>query len=57
VNRIVLGKCVRRTFASRLERVPFGARVLAFALAAMIATGFIVGFAPAIRLAGTSPSR
>src|SRR6202035_780880 len=38
----------------RLDRVPFDARVLAFALAAMIATGFIVGFAPAIRLAGTS---
>ena len=38
----------------RLDRVPFDARVLAFALAAMVATGFIVGFAPAIRLAGTS---
>jgi predicted permease len=38
----------------RLDRVPFDARVLAFALAVMVATGFIVGFAPAIRLAGTS---
>ena len=38
----------------RLDRVPFDARVLGFALAAMIVTGVIVGFAPAIRLAGPS---
>jgi len=38
----------------RLDRVPFDARVLGFALATMIATGLLVGFAPALRLAGTS---
>ena len=38
----------------RLDRVPFDAHVLGFALAAMIVTGLLVGFAPALRLAGTS---
>src|SRR5581483_3919181 len=38
----------------RLDRVPFDGRVLGFALAAMVVTGLLVGFAPALRLAGTS---
>jgi predicted permease len=39
----------------RLDRVPFfDVRVLGFALAALIVTALIVGFAPALRLAGTS---
>jgi putative ABC transport system permease protein len=38
----------------RLDRVPFDARVLWFALVALVATGLLVGFAPALRLAGTS---
>jgi putative ABC transport system permease protein len=38
----------------RLDRVPFDARVLGFALATLMATGLLVGFAPALRLAGTS---
>ena len=38
----------------RLERVPFDARVLGFALAALVVTALLVGFAPAFRLAGTS---
>jgi putative ABC transport system permease protein len=38
----------------RLDRVPLDARVLGFALAALVVTGVIVGFAPALRLAGTS---
>jgi predicted permease len=38
----------------RLDRVTFDARVLGFALATLIVTGLIVGFAPALRLAGTS---
>ena len=38
----------------RLTSVPFDARVLGFALAALVVTGLIVGFAPALRLAGTS---
>lgn len=37
----------------RLETVPFDATVLLFALATMIVTGVIVGFAPALRLART----
>jgi putative ABC transport system permease protein len=39
----------------RLEKVPFfDARVMAFALASLFITALIVGFAPALRLAGTS---
>ncbi len=38
----------------RLERVPFDARVLGFALAALLVTALLVGLAPALRLAGTS---
>jgi putative ABC transport system permease protein len=38
----------------RLNAVPFDARVLLFALAVLLLTGLIVGFAPALRLAGTS---
>ena len=38
----------------RLDRVPFDARVLGFALAAMLITALLVGLAPALRLAGTS---
>jgi predicted permease len=38
----------------RLASVPFDARVLEFALAALAATGLLVGFAPALRLAGAS---
>ena len=38
----------------RLDRVPFDASVLGFALATLIVTGLLVGFAPALRLAGTS---
>ena len=37
----------------RLESVTFDAKVLIFALAALVITGLIVGFAPAIRLART----
>ncbi len=37
----------------RLESVTFDARVLVFALAVLVITGLIVGFAPAIRLART----
>jgi predicted permease len=37
----------------RLESVTFDARVLLFALAALVITGLVVGFAPAIRLART----
>ena len=37
----------------RLDTVPFDSRVLLFALAAMIVSSLLVGFAPAIRLAGT----
>jgi putative ABC transport system permease protein len=38
----------------RLDHVPFDASVLGFALATLIVTGLLVGFAPALRLAGTS---
>jgi putative ABC transport system permease protein len=39
----------------RLDRVPFiDVRVLSFALGALVVTALIVGFAPALRLAGTS---
>jgi putative ABC transport system permease protein len=38
----------------RLERVPIDARVLGFALGALLSTGVLVGLAPAWRLAGTS---
>jgi putative ABC transport system permease protein len=38
----------------RLDHVPFDARVLLFALGALFVTGIIVGFAPALRLAGSS---
>jgi len=39
----------------RLDSVPFfDARVVGFALASLFATALIVGFAPAVRLAGTS---
>lgn len=38
----------------RLERVSFDVQVLAFALATMLATTLLVGFAPALRLAGTN---
>jgi putative ABC transport system permease protein len=38
----------------RLDRVPFDARVMAFSLVALVVTGLVVGFAPALRLAGTS---
>ena len=37
----------------RLESVPFDARVLLFALATLIVSGIIIGFAPALRLAAT----
>jgi len=37
----------------RLETVPFDSTVLLFALGAMLVTGLLVGFAPALRLAGT----
>jgi putative ABC transport system permease protein len=37
----------------RLDAVSFDARVLSFALAALVATGVLVGFAPALRLAAT----
>jgi predicted permease len=37
----------------RLDAVTFDARVLLFALAALVASGLLVGFAPALRLAGT----
>src|SRR5262245_42747883 len=39
----------------RLDRVPFlDFRVLGFALISLLVTAFLVGFAPALRLAGTS---
>jgi len=38
----------------RLERVSFDARVLGFALATLVITALAVGFAPALRLAGSS---
>jgi hypothetical protein len=39
----------------RLDSVPFfDVRVLGFALAALVTTALLVGFAPALRLAGTS---
>ena len=38
----------------RLDSIPFDARLLAFILAVLLITGLIVGFAPALRLAGTS---
>ena len=39
----------------RLDSVPFfDARVMGFALAALVTTALLVGFAPALRLAGTS---
>jgi predicted permease len=37
----------------RLETVPFDARVLLFALATLVVSGIIIGFAPAVRLAAT----
>ncbi len=37
----------------RLDTVTFDARVLLFALAALCVSGILVGFAPALRLAGT----
>lgn len=37
----------------RLDNVPFDGNVLMFALATLVVTGFVVGFAPALRLAGT----
>lgn len=38
----------------RLDDIPFDGRVLGFALASMLLTALVVGFAPALRLAGTS---
>lgn len=38
----------------RLDAVPFDGRVLLFALAALVASGVLVGFAPALRLAATN---
>jgi putative ABC transport system permease protein len=38
----------------RLNEVPFDVRVLAFMLVVLLVVGVIVGFAPALRLAGTS---
>ena len=38
----------------RLDAIPFDARVFGFALLVMLATGLLVGFAPALRLGGTS---
>src|SRR6185436_8786467 len=37
----------------RLDAVTFDARVLLFALATLVVSGLLVGFAPALRLAGT----
>jgi putative ABC transport system permease protein len=37
----------------RLDAVPFDGRVLLFALGTLIVSGVLVGFAPALRLAGT----
>ena len=37
----------------RLDEVPFDLRVLLFTLVALIVSGILVGFAPALRLAGT----
>jgi len=37
----------------RLDAVPFDGRVLLFALVTLIVSGLLVGFAPALRLAGT----
>ena len=37
----------------RLDAVTFDTRVLLFALGALVVSGLIVGFAPALRLAGT----
>ena len=37
----------------RLESVTFDGRVLAFALVTLVVSGLLVGFAPALRLAGT----
>lgn len=37
----------------RLDAVTFDGRVLVFALAALVVSGLLVGFAPALRLAGT----
>jgi putative ABC transport system permease protein len=37
----------------RLDAVTFDTRVLLFALAALVVSGLLVGFAPALRLAGT----
>ena len=38
----------------RLDRIPIDAHVLEFALVTLVVTGLLVGFAPAMRLAGTS---
>jgi putative ABC transport system permease protein len=38
----------------RLDSIPFDGRVLGFALLVLFVTGIMVGFAPAIRLAGTN---
>jgi len=38
----------------RLDRVPFDANVLLFALAVLLATSVLVGIAPALRLAATN---
>jgi putative ABC transport system permease protein len=38
----------------RLSSVPFDLRVLAFSLVSMLVVGIFVGFAPALRLAGTN---
>jgi putative ABC transport system permease protein len=38
----------------RLDHIPFDGRVLGFALLVLFVTGVVVGFAPAIRLAGTN---
>lgn len=38
----------------RLDAVPFDGRVLLFALAALVVSGVLVGFAPALRLAATN---
>ena len=38
----------------RLDHIPFDGRVLGFALLVLFVTGIVVGFAPALRLAGTN---
>jgi putative ABC transport system permease protein len=38
----------------RLDHIPIDAHVLEFALVTLVVTGLLVGFAPAMRLAGTS---